>query len=308
MNRLKQRKSYLFKLGGIFLIFLVIGSLLMLYLNDKLVKYEKYEFTETEEMHIQAQSGYEIINPYRDYYIFPTRISPYESYHLAEEKLGYYMVAYRNSNLEQYQKNTYQYFKTITWYKFETNKVIPSNIDNMEIVDVIAVVKEKRTKDLFTNFEFELESDKYIRCEYEVNEEEVKIIGDVPIKEEYIAYGSRVHNQEEFDLMYGTYFGNYLWNVGVLLHWDNLEYKVGLSECLDYYNIRTLDGQKYLEFKLYEVVDGEFKILSQSGTREWVSDKLEQIKYKEITSNDGKYIMGLYPLNEAIKIFIRSSK
>ena len=38
MNKLKQRKSYLFKLGGIFLIFLVIGSLLMLYLNDKLVK------------------------------------------------------------------------------------------------------------------------------------------------------------------------------------------------------------------------------------------------------------------------------
>jgi hypothetical protein len=188
MNRLKQKKYHILILGSIFLVSLVIGSLLMLYLNDNSVKYEKYEFTETEEMHIQAQSGYEIINPYRDYYIFPTRISPYESYHLAEEKLGFYIVGYRNSNLEQYQKNTYQYFKTITWYKFETNKAIPSNIDNMEIVDVIAVVKEKRTKDLFTNFEFELESDKYIRCEYEINKEEV-------------IYGSRFLKKSNFLLL-----------------------------------------------------------------------------------------------------------
>ena len=319
-NDFSNEKSYKpykpkhFKLSiGLTMLLLIISLSIVgvNYINKP--KYQEYHFTEQEIEYMKYLGGSGVNSWIGDNcYYRNLFIEPCCSLYKGKISSQYYIVGYLSYNDKMNNPTAKGKFKATTWYIFK-DKTAPYRVDKeKEAWVVIKYLEIAYSEDLSTGYQFDedLIEINYLYCDFQIDEEKNTIeyqeieyrctqINEIFLRK----HGeSKVYNEKDLELVrkninapYKIY-DRYITASGTPFH-DSRE-----AVNHEFYNLTIIDDKHYMQIDLYEIKNGEKHELGHIKRWEELGEQLTEIKAGEIVSEDGRYIMGLYPLDEVVKI------
>ena len=303
-------KSKPFKLSIALTILLLIISMTIIgvnYINKP--KYQEYHFTEEELANFQflgASDGHNY-SPIIDSCHYRGQFESCCSLYRGKITNEYYIVGYLDED-KLNDKIFDDRCKETTWYVFN-EKNAPYRIKNKISWLTIKYLEITYTEDLSTGYKFKkpLIEKNYLLCVQDINEDENIIYYQereytcADINDEFInRHGYSKMKNEEDEKEVNSYING---PVNTFIRYANFRYSnIRMSINRDYFNLITINDKTYMQVDLYEINNGEKQELNYIKKWGEFGEQLTKTKKGEIVSEDGKYIMGLYPLEEVVKL------
>lgn len=319
-NKIKQNifKSKPFKLSIALTILLLVVTLTVIGVNHiNKPKYQEYNFTEEEIMYMNwlgASENHPWVNEDTCYYrdLFLEHCC---SLYKGKISNQYYIVGYLSHDDKLNNHTTHEKFNAATWYIFN-NKTAPYKINKeKEAWLVIKYLEITYTEDITTGYQFEedLIEINYLGCNFRIDEknnvieyEEIEYqcsqINDIFLRKHGF---DKVYNEKDLEKVKENIedpfqkLTRYMIFSGSVFH-DSRE---AIND--EFYNLIAVNEIIYMQVDLYEVENGEKKELNHIKRWGELGEQLTQIKEGEIVSEDGRYIMGLYPLDEVRNLVLK---
>ena len=275
-------------------------------------KYQEYHFSDEDTIYMNwlgATGGSQMMNTdtcfYRDFFLEPCC-----SLYKGKISNQYYIVGYLSYEDKLNNPTIQKKFKEATWYIFK-DKTAPYRVDKeKEAWLVIKYLEITYTEDLSTGYKFDedLIEINYLYCDFQINEENNMIeyeaieyqcsqINDIFLRKH--GY-NKVYNKNDLDSVKKIIESPFNKLIRYLIFIGFHDSREAIND--EFYNLTIIDDKLYMQIDLYEIKNGEKHELGHIKRWEELGEQLTEIKAGEIVSEDGRYIMGLYPLDEVVKI------